>query len=157
MSDSKSDKTPTTGKEILALLQTTVKGLLFPSESDKPLKAFLWQSPENAKNSPADNVDITSDTLKSSPQVPANATIETVTVKEFFAPVVAVQDWFGDDEKATAARFQALSDTLEKSLTKLSVFRVTGDSADTSKVTVYVVGRTPDGDLAGVSTQLIET
>ena len=150
----KSDSSP------LAALRDAAKGLLFMSESDKPVKPFLWKgdakSGDGAKSEPASG-PFSEAALKTCAKIPDGATIKPLTVEEFFKPTTEKQDWFGPDETANAERFQALVDVLQKNLTDLTVCRVEGGEADKSIVDVYVVGKTTGGDWAGVSTQLVET
>lgn len=138
-------------EDVLKALRTAAKGLLFPSESDKPIKAFLWKSDGDSAKS------IDEATVRAAIQAPADAEITTQSVEKFFEPVVAEEDWHGPDEKAVMQRFRALVEALQKHLTGLTVFRVAGSGGDTSAIDAYVVGRTASGEWAGVSTQLIET
>ncbi len=157
MSNKNMPETKTEGEDVLKALQAAAKGLLFPSESDKPVKAFEW---DGAAGSGA--VDVAA--LKAGGDVPDGAsdgsTIETVTLEKFFDPVIAPESWWGDEEKATAKSFQDLIAALKANLTDVTVFRVAGtgaDNGDSSLVDAYVVGRMSDGRLAGVQTQLVET
>lgn len=147
-------------QDVLKALRAAARGLSFPSESDKPVKAFLWKVGGEAggtlQESGKNGVD--ESLLRSLAKTPAEATVKTIPVESFFAPVLTEQDWFGEEEKKTAQRFRALRDVLRKHLTNLHVYRVEGaDPRDSSIVTVYVAGRTGEGDLAGVSTRLVET
>ena len=134
---------------VLKTLQAAAKGLLFPSESDKPVKAFVWQGTGTDKSAAVDEA-----ALKAAGKVPDGAKVETRTLDAFFEPVTAEQSWWGDTEKEQAKRYNDLAAAL-KELSGLTVLRVIPDGSTT--VDAYVVGRTNDGDLAGVTTQLIET
>ena len=156
--DTKADKTPEknvpekSDKDVLAALKAASKGLLFPSESDRPVKAFLWNdaAPEKA--------EVTAATLQAAGKLPEGAAVETVSPKALFAPVAEKQDWFDEAQNEAAERFQSLLDVLSAELTGLQAFRISGsDKDDASIVTAYVVGCTEGGNLAGVSTQLVET
>ena len=150
MSNKNMPETKTEGEDVLKALQAAAKGLLFPSESDKPVKAFEW---DGVAGSGA--VDVAA--LKASDKVPDGATVETVTLEKFFDPVIAPESWWGAEEKATAKSFQDLIAVLKANLTDMTVFRVAGTGDDASLLDAYVVGRTPSGRLAGVQTQLVET
>lgn len=71
---------------------------------------------------------------------------------ELFAPLVQEQSWYGDAEKADAAKNRALRDVIDRTLMNARVFRV-GDR----KLSVYVVGQVKDGGWAGLVTTAIET
>ncbi len=135
-------------------LREASKGLLFMSESDRPVKPLLWKADgDTTKSGP-----ISEDALKKDAKIPDGATIKPLTVEEFFKPATEKQDWFGPDETASADKFQALVDFMQKNLTDTKVFRVENSHPDDkSLIDVYVVGKTTGGDWAGVSTQLVET
>lgn len=147
------------GDDFLRELKKAVSGLLFPSESDKPVKAFLWKRSkgQGGNGASVDSPATLEAQFRAMSHVPSGATIQTISVDEFFAPVTLEQDWFGNEEKARAKQFRELVVALEAGLTDRVVFRVSGAHDDSSLVDVYVVGKTNLGDLAGVSTQLVET
>ena len=162
MSDTKTEKalaaeeTPKnapskTDKEILADLKAAAKGLLFPSESDRPVKAFLWADAKTESG------EISALTLHEAGKLPDGAKAETLTPQEFFAPVAEKQAWFDEAQNEGADRFQKLLNLLQTDLTGLQAFRITEDGDDQSVVTAYVVGRTGSGTLAGICTELVET
>lgn len=155
----KAEATETTSRDVLKALQAAVKGLTFPSEANKPVKAVLWEQADLKSAGvavsgihPVDEAE-----LRAVGKVPDGATVERLTVDEFFAPVVAVQDWFGDTEKEQTRRFQALVTALKTQTTGTTAFRVSGGHGDTSLVDVFVVGHAANGDVIGVTTQLVET
>ncbi len=137
---------------LLVTLRVATRGLLFPSESDKPIKAFSYRGDSKKRV-------LVSRILNAIAKLPAGAIIKTPTVEEFFQPVTETQDWFGPDEIRAAARFQTLVDTLQNTLTNVRVFHVENALPDDpSVIAVYIVGQTLCGDgWAGVRTQLIET
>ena len=67
--------------------------------------------------------------------------------------MIAPQDWWRDEEKATAAQFQTLIEALQKSLTDPQAFRIEGDS----EIPVYLIGKDAAGTWSGVRTALVET
>ncbi|HWE97293.1 MAG TPA: nuclease A inhibitor family protein [Tepidisphaeraceae bacterium] len=117
--------------ELLEVLRKATDGLLYPSESDEPFEPFRWK---RTADDPAKEV-----------AAPARAgeTVREQSVADFFG---ALED--SDD----AARFAGLRRALESKLAGLRVFRV-GDI----EVGVYLIGRTPDGDWAGLHTTSVET
>jgi hypothetical protein len=130
----------------LKTLQTASKGLLFPSESDRPVKAFTW-TPDQAKGASSAAAAVAA--VKG---VDPDS-IRSVSLDDLFKPVMTPQSWQGDDEKAVVQGFQALKRVLTETLTDPTVYRVEGGTT----IDVYVIGKDPDGNWSGVSTQLVET
>lgn len=144
------------GGDVLTAIQVAARGLLYPSESDKPVKPLRWQGMAGDLAPSQGSVDET--TLRAAVPIPPGATVATIPFEQFFGPVATDRDWFGAAEKETARRFRDLQAVLERHLSGLQAFRVEGaHEQDRSRVDLYVLGRTQAGDLAGVSTQLDET
>ncbi len=125
----------------MATLKQAVRGLVYPSESEYPFKAFVW-----------DISDLTSAVILAQTKHADDTALQTINLEEFFAPVIQVQDWFGAEEQASVAKFQQLKQILETSLTKIQVYRI-GEI----EISVYIVGQTPEGQWAGISTKVVET
>jgi hypothetical protein len=128
-----------TPKEITDRLSTLSKDLLFPSESEFPLEPFTWES-----------ATLTPETILSRSHKPSATPIESITLEDFFAPVVTDEDWFEDEDRAIAQRYrdmQGLIATLENA----QVFKVGKIEID-----VYIVGAIGP-DLVGLKTTVIET
>ena len=68
------------------------------------------------------------------------------------ADLIALQDWYGPEEKVTARRYRRLERLLRTSLSDLEGFKVGERDVD-----VYVIGKTPDGEFAGIATKAVET
>lgn len=142
-------KTTTKTDPALAKLRVAAKGLLFMSESDKPIKAFVWSDIETK----GDAIDAS--VLTAAKKVPDGAKVTTRTIDDFFKNATVDQAWFGEEEKKQAGRFRALVATLKEQLSGVQVFRV--EQEGEASVAAYVIGRTAAGNLAGVQTELIET
>jgi hypothetical protein len=127
---------------LLTDLRRATKGLLFLSESDAPLVAFVW------KGVRIDSAAVLLAHLKK----PADTPVTEVTLEAFFAPMTTPQSWHDDDARAELERFMALVGQLA-ALQTPRVYRL-GAGPD---VLAYCLGTTPDGHTAGVSTQLTET
>ena len=112
-------------------LRSAAGELTYPSDADEPFDPFVW---------PAGPGDAAAQVRARSGHRP----VEVVAVAAFFGELA-------DDDNA--ARFAALRATLERTLSGLAVVRVTGSS----EVDVYLIGRGPDGDWAGLQTSSIET
>lgn len=130
---------------ILPQLQSAAKGLLYPSEQDHPIKAFLW--PKAAVGGGALDAAAVKKQAKSSSDAP----VAMQPVDDFFAPITTPQSWHSDTEKQSVQQAQQLAAAV-KQLSDVHVYRI-GDT----KKQVVVAGKTPQGDFAGVMTQVVET
>lgn len=129
--------------ETAAALAAAADGLSYQSETDAPWKAFGWPSADGTPSA---------DAVKKRGRHKPDAAVAEQSVDEFFAPLTADQDWYGDEEKATAAQYRELLKVVKEKLTGAKVFRI-GDR----KVTIYVVGADPAGGWAGVKTSAVQT
>jgi Nuclease A inhibitor-like protein len=129
--------------ETAAALAKASEGLTYQSETDAPWTAFAWPS---ATGTP------TAAGVKQLGRHKPAAPAEEQSVDEFFAPLVGDQDWYGDEEKAIAAKYRSLLETVRQRLKDPKVVRVGG-----RKVAVYVVGSVPEGGWAGLKTTAVET
>ncbi|MBW4445007.1 MAG: nuclease A inhibitor family protein [Plectolyngbya sp. WJT66-NPBG17] len=128
---------------LIATLQKLVENLYWMSETDAPIQVLCWkdcgaieteeQLLERTKHSAADRVEI-------------------VDLDRFFEPVVTEQDWFGDEEKETAARYRSLLSALKQNLSGIRVYRIGAVEID-----VYIVGLTEAKSVVGIATQIVET
>jgi hypothetical protein len=83
---------------------------------------------------------------------PKETPVEERDFDQMFERFIKIQDWYGDEEKATAEKFAALKSLLEKNLTDLKVFKVGRLDLD-----IYFVGLDKEGKLAGIQTKAVET
>jgi Nuclease A inhibitor-like protein len=124
-------------------LEQAADGLAYPSETDAPWTAFAWPT---AKGDP------TGAAVRRWGKHKARAPVEEEALDEFFAPLVGEQDWYGDQERATAAKYRALLDVVKHYLKGAKVVRVGGRTK-----AVYVVGTANEGGWAGLKTTAVET
>jgi hypothetical protein len=129
--------------ETLAALQQAAVGLTYPSDTDAPWTAFAWP---DATGTP------TGEEVRRRGKQKPGAPIEEQSLDALFAPLVQLQDWFGDQEKADAAKNQALLDAIKRLLPDPKVIRI-GER----KVAVYVIGQAKEGGWAGLKTTAVET
>ncbi|MEG4036058.1 nuclease A inhibitor family protein [Microcoleus sp. S36b_A4] len=127
---------------IATQLKQASEGLLFGSETDAPFEVIHW--PAQGELTPPKLLQLTGH--------PSDASVEVVTVDEFFDTPTAEEDWHDEEEEETAKRFQNLVSVLKQNLSQLQVYRVGSIEID-----VYIVGETDGGGLAGLSTKLVET
>lgn len=121
---------------ILEELQPVCANLLMPSESEHPIEPVVREER----------------TWEAILQSFGAAPMEERTLEELFAKIAFPQEWHDSQQQQQVPRFQALMETLQARLSQIRVFRV-GEIA----VTVYILGQTADGAIAGVQTTLIET
>jgi Nuclease A inhibitor-like protein len=130
-----------TTAEIIDLLTQATTDLLWSSESDYPFELVTWDR----------NVEMTPTALFSKLEQP-NVSIELITLTDFFAPVLSVEDWYEEEELAQVKRYTDLFHAIESNLADVHVFRV-GEV----EIAVYIVGKTTEGDLVGLKTYVVET
>jgi hypothetical protein len=123
-------------------IKKAAQGLWYMSETDAEIFPFT--------GSKADSV--TKETLLKQLGRSNETPIEERDFEQMFARFIKIEDWFGDEEKATAEKFAALKSLLEKNLTNLKVFKVGKINLD-----VYFVGLDAEGNLAGIQTKAVET
>jgi hypothetical protein len=129
--------------ETVKALQQAAEGLTYESETDAPWTAFAWPTAQGEPTGAA---------VRQSGKHKASAPVEEKSVDDFFAPLVGEQDWYGDEERATASKYRTLLDVVKRYLTGAKVVRVGG-----RKKAVYVVGKTSEGGWAGLKTIAVET
>lgn len=129
--------------DAIAALENASQGLLYQSESDEPFETFIWKKAEGELNAAA--------VLKRAKK-PAKAPVQVLTLADFFKDLTTPQDWHGDEEKAIVAQYRSLQDAVQKNLTDAKVFKV-----GKKKVSIFVVGKTDEGDWAGLKTMSVET
>jgi Nuclease A inhibitor-like protein len=130
-----------TTAEIIDRLQQASANLFWSSESDYPFEIMTWER-GTEMTTPA----LFPDLIMTDPQV------ETTTLTDFLAPALTTEDWYEEEELATVDRYQDLFQSIETHLTDVRVFRI-GEC----EITIYIVGKTPDGDIIGLKTQSVET
>ena len=118
---------------VLKELKAAAKGLLFPSESDAPMEAFAWPGGDGPPDEAA---------VRANAKADKDAPVEQLTVPELTRTIPSESR--GD--------FLHLFATLAHHLSGVTVFKVGEVNMD-----VYIVGRTTDGQYAGVKTQVVET
>ena len=141
---SKREKTQSeqTGNDLQKQIKKLVRGLFYSSESDAPVKLFVGGAVDA----------VTQENLLSQIGKEQNVPVQTVNFDDFFLQLTTIQDWFGDEEKATAGKFANLRDLLKNNLNNLSVFKIGSIEID-----IYVVGSDAENKLMGVKTHSVET
>ena len=130
-----------TTAEIIELLKQATIDLLWSSESDYPFEIVTWDR----------GVDLTPTALFSNLHDP-NLAIETITLTDLFAPVLTAEDWYEAEELAQVNRYTDLFHAIESNLAEVKVFRI-GEV----EIAIYMIGKTPDGEIVGLKTHVVET
>jgi len=128
--------------ELKNQLKNAVEGLSFTSETDANVLPFFGGQAQQ----------VTREEILSQTKSAANSPVEEKDFTGFFAPLTEVQDWFGDEEKATAQKFAWLKELLERNLRDLKVFKIGKIQLD-----IYVVGLDAENNLLGITTKAVET
>ncbi|GAX38893.1 nuclease A inhibitor family protein [Nodularia sp. NIES-3585] len=127
---------------IIDQLKKATDGLLMMSESEYPFEIIFWEEKE-----PLTNPKILQ--LTNHPQ---DSPIEEVELEYFLRNCAFDKEWHDEIQKEDVKKFKVLLQTLKDNLNEIKVYRVGNISID-----VYILGRTSDENLAGVSTKIIET
>ncbi len=117
--------------------QATVD-LYWLSESEYPFEVITWES----------GVELTQAGLFNGEK----RSVDTITLGDFFAPAISIEDWYEAEELEQVRRYQELLHAIESNLTQVQVFRLGEVDVD-----LYIVGKTPDGDIVGLKTRAAET
>jgi histidine triad (HIT) family protein len=115
-------------------LRKAARGLLLPSEADAPLKPFLWEGAGGK---------LSKDRVRELAGAGEDAPVEETTLDDLFQAVP-------DEDRP---QFEQLAEAIRQQLSGVKVYKV-GDEAERD---VYVVGKTSDGQWAGLKTRVVET
>ncbi len=129
-------------KELKKQIKKASEGLYYISETDAEILPFFGKQSQT----------VTKEEIIRQTERAADTPVEERNFGEFFARLTEVQDWFGDEEKATAQKFAELKNLLERNLRDLKVFKVGKIQLD-----VYAVGINAENNLLGIKTKAVET
>lgn len=118
------------------------KTLLYPSETDAEISAVFF--PETADSS-------YKKALRSGGYA-VSGNYSEQGAEAFFERVVKDRPWHGSKEKSVAERFRKLRSLMENELEDLVLIKI-----GKIKIDVYLLGRTPEGNIAGLTTYVVET
>jgi len=127
--------------EVVRSLERASEGLLFPSESDFPIKALRFGV-----------VEPTPEALLRDQGLSADQRVELSDVGSFFEGLTEAPADASEGDRATAAKFSALRSLLETELSDLRVYRV-----GKTDISLFVLGRHSSGEWLGITTQVVET
>lgn len=123
-------------------IKVAVEGLYFMSETDSEIVPFFGTQAKS----------VTKEEILIQTKNSMNAPVEERNFTDFFSRLTEIQDWFGDEEKATAQKFAELKKLLESNLRDLKVFKIGKIQLD-----VYAVGIDAENNLLGIQTKAVET
>ena len=126
----------------LQRIKEAAEGLLYPSESDYPFEAVLF---EEETASLEERLTALSGKEKGS-------FVERVTLAHFFRNAVNVYPDATPEQKAIAERFVHLEKMVQQELDSVAVYRIGGVQVD-----AFIIGKLPDGRYGGLRTKMIET
>lgn len=130
--------------ELLDKLKLASDGLLFMSESEYPFEVFLWQSKEKQL--------LNAEFVLSKLNKPSDTKVEFVDLDSFFEVATTEEDWHSPEDKEIVKKYQNLVKIIKENLSDIKVARLGEIEID-----VYIIGRVPSSDLAGLCTKVIET
>lgn len=130
--------------EITEKIKQASDGLLMMSESEYPFEVFLWSNQAQEPMTAQKLLQLTGHSPETS--------VEEVELDYIFRNCAVEKEWHNEIQKQNVQKYQSLIKTLKDSLTDIQVYRI-----GTISIDVYIVGKTSSGDLAGISTKVVET
>ena len=128
--------------DLIVKIKKITNGLYYSSETDEKILPFQGKRTEA----------VTAQEIINQTKSAESTPVEERDFNDFFAPLTEMQDWFGDEEKATAEKFAELKNLLEQNLQNLKVFKLGKIQLD-----IYVVGLDAQSNLTGIKTKAVET
>lgn len=138
----KNDQAKKPSKPLNEQIVEIVAGLTYLSETDAPINAFAGQSA----------VCVTAETLLLQIGRSTDVKIVENDFNDFFAPLIKIQKWFGEDERKMTEKFAQLKELLQTNLIGKKVFRIGKIDLD-----IFVVGLDSENILRGIQTKATET
>ena len=149
------------GADVAAALASKSAGLYHTSESDYPFTVVRVPG-AGAAPLTVDNVKAAiASAYVNRPEEPtlAERAVEVRTLADLFDRYTIPQDWWETYQFEQAPAFQALEDVLKGELIDVKVFRFGTQQGYflQGAIDVFVIGRSVDGEVVGVSTISVET
>jgi Nuclease A inhibitor-like protein len=118
--------------------------LLYLSESDEKIEYFEMELSTTEKISLAN--------FRMFNGIRPELTIEEMESEKFFAPLIKMEDWFGDDEKKWAEDSLKLKQLLMEQTKDIQVLKVGQVEVD-----LYLFGKAEECKWVGLKTKVVET
>ena len=135
------EKNRLTGANLVDAIEAACDGVFFISESDSAIKPF-FVSVNDAANA-SDALIMTG---------AGDSDISETSADAFFIRLTTDREWHGERERESVRRFRILRDLLHANLSGLRQFRV-----GRTRVKIFVIGRDYFGNIAGITTNAVET
>ena len=136
--------------------ETDVNKNKLPTQIAKIVEGLYYISETDAEIFPFSGVNkaelVSVEEILKQTESAADTAVEERDFNEFFARLTEMQDWFGDEETATANKFVELKKLLEDNLKDVQVFKI-----GKIKLDIYVVGLDVENNLMGIKTKAVET
>lgn len=126
------------------VLLQAAEDLYYPSESDEPFTYFEWDF-NGVK-------PLTEQDVKRFAQQPRQSPVEIQSIDDFFKRVVEIKEWYHEEEIKLVGKFKILKEKITSNMDDVNVYKV-----GRKEIEAYIVGKTPSGKWAGLSTKLTET
>ena len=128
-------------QELVNQLSKASEGLLWLSESDYPFETVYIENVDNIEEKLLEVTNSIGHTM-----------LQVRELDKFFQGVTEEKDWYNDEEMAECKRYQELVKLLKTHLRDIKVYRV-GEV----EVSCYILGKTENNAIAGLSTISVET
>lgn len=128
-------------EELIFQLRKITENLNWISETDSLFSIFLWEGMELTPEQILKQINLELDTP-----------YQILELEDFFASATEEQDWHNQEEAAEVKRYQTLLAFLKVNLSEIKVYKIGINSID-----IYIVGKTQEDRLAGLSTTAVET
>jgi hypothetical protein len=126
------------------ILSAAAQNLLFPSEIDAPFEINIWDKTQGLGISSASVMELTGNKLAEY--------IKETNLETLFSTPTKEQDWHSPEDKEKVKRFIGLQKIINENLKEVKVFKF-----GKINILVYIVGRTPQGNIMCVSTKQLQT
>jgi hypothetical protein len=133
-----------TDNDLINILSEASGGLLFISELDYPFEVFVWNNTKETK--------INKDEIFKLSKCKPEDTIEDFDFEFLFSIHTMDQDWHSPEDTKRVAQYRNLVKVLKENLQDIKVFR-----RGRIYIDVYIAGRAPSGNIAGISTKQMQT
>ncbi|MHA6249202.1 nuclease A inhibitor family protein [Pontibacter sp. CAU 1760] len=130
-------------EQIKSELNEACKGLLMRSETDEPFE-FYYDEELSAD-------ELNEDTVRKMAGMPAQYPLEVIELDYFFRNQTRPPE-DTPEEQERAERFKKLQAKIQETLRDVKVYRL-GET----RMTAFILGTTPDGEVAGLTTVVVET
>jgi len=125
-------------------INSLIIDLLYPSESDEKMVYFEMGL------STTENLSLVNFRMFNG--IRPEVIIQEIDFEKFFAPLIKMEDWFGDNEKKWAEDSLKLKQLLSERLKDIIILKVGKIEID-----IYLFGKAEECKWAGLKTKIVET